>query len=222
MKAFVMRKKDDVLSERLADECIASGKKFGIDIEKFDGIYSDHDAILAKEGLFPHQAVAKKLRNGYRGCFLSHYLVWKKAIEFNEPILVLEHDAVVLRPLPENILSMFDTLLVLDRFSREKNYEELLTAEFPLKIHKHEKLSEVKNLDKQVNKTHIRGAHGVLIKPQGAMQLIDSIKKHGYLISDVAINQCYMTYYSIEPTIVRVNPYFTLGAHRGDSHCKIL
>jgi GR25 family glycosyltransferase involved in LPS biosynthesis len=222
MKAFVMRKKDDELSERLSDECVASGKKFGIDIEKFDGIYSDHDAILAREGLFPLPSAIKKLRNGYKGCFLSHYLVWKKAIEFNEPILVLEHDAVILRPLPENILSMFDTLLVLDRFSREENYEELLTTEFPLKIHRHERLLKVDNLDKQVNRTHIRGAHGVLIKPKGATHLIDSIKKHGYLISDVAINQCYMTYYSIEPTIVRVNPYFTLGANRGDSHCKIL
>jgi GR25 family glycosyltransferase involved in LPS biosynthesis len=219
MKSFVMRRKGDELSERLADECIASGKKFGINIEKFDGIYDNHDAILAQEGLFPNPGIVKKLRNGYKGCFLSHYLVWKKAIEFNEPILVFEHDAIILRPLPENILSMFDTLLVMDRFSREENYEELLSTDFPLKVHKHKQLPEVTG--KQINKTHIKGAHGVLIKPEGAKQMIDSLRKHGYLISDVAINQCYLTYYSLEPTFARVNPYFTLGAHRGDSHCKL-
>lgn len=220
MKAFVMRKKGDELSERLSDECVASGKKFGINIEKFDGIYDNHDAILATEGLTPNPGVIKKLRNGYKGCFLSHYLVWKKAIEFDEPIMVFEHDALIIRPLPENILSMFDTLLVLDRFSREENYEELLKTDFPLKIHKHEKLSKVTG--KQINKSHIKGAHGVLIKPEGARQIIKSLKEHGYLISDVAINQCYLTYYSIEPTIVRVNPFFTLGANREHSHCKII
>jgi GR25 family glycosyltransferase involved in LPS biosynthesis len=220
MKAFVMRKAGDELSENLADQCIESGKKFGIEIEKFDGIYSDHNAILEREGLFPNPSIIKKLRNGYTGCFLSHYLVWKKAIELNEPILVLEHDALLIRPLPENILSMFDTLLVLDRFSRDENYEELLVKDFPLTIHKHEKTSEVTG--KMINKTHIKGAHGVLIKPEGARQIINSLKTHGYLISDVAINQCYLTYYSIEPTIVRVNPFFTLGANREHSHSKII
>lgn len=220
MRAYVMRKKGDELSERLSDECVESGKKFGIDIEKFDGIYDNHDAILEQEGIFPNPSIIKKLRKGYTGCFLSHYLVWKKAIEFNEPILVLEHDALFVRPLPENILSMFDTLLVLDRFSRDENYEELIKTDFPLKIHKHEQVSEVTG--KMINRTHIRGAHGVLIKPEGAKQIINSLKTHGYLISDVAINQCYLTYYSIEPTIVRVNPFFTLGANREHSHCKIM
>lgn len=220
MKGFVIRKKDDMLSERLSNKCVASGKKFGIHIEKFDGIYSDHDAILARENLFPHNIIVKKLRNGYKGCFLSHYLVWKKAIEFNEPILVFEHDAVIIRPLPENILSMFDTLLILDRFSREKNYIELLSNKFSLKIYEHQKFLTVNNKD--IHRTHIKGAHGVLIKPQGAIQIIKSIKKHGYLIPDVAINQCYLTYYSMEPSIVRVNTYFALGNNRDKSHCKIL
>lgn len=37
----------------------------------------------------PHARVA---------CFLSHYCLWKKAVSLEEPILILEHDALFIRP----------------------------------------------------------------------------------------------------------------------------
>ena len=218
MKAFVIRKKNDELSERLADECIASAQNFGIDVEKFDGIYSDHDAILAKEGLFPHPAVIKKLRNGYKGCFLSHYLIWKKCIEWNEPVLIFEHDAVMLRPITDEILNDFDTILVLDKFSRDPQYEDLLKKEMELKIYQHPKILEYNQ--KSINRTMINGSHAHLVKPKGAIEIINSVKQHGYIVTDSAVNQIYLTYYSIEPTVARVNPFFTLGKNRKYSHLK--
>jgi GR25 family glycosyltransferase involved in LPS biosynthesis len=36
------------------------------------------------------------------GCSMSHYLLWKKAMTFTEPTLILEHDAVFVRSLPED------------------------------------------------------------------------------------------------------------------------
>ena len=35
------------------------------------------------------------ISQGEVGCFLSHYLLWKKCIDLNEPILVLEDDAII-------------------------------------------------------------------------------------------------------------------------------
>jgi GR25 family glycosyltransferase involved in LPS biosynthesis len=219
MKAFVIRKKDDELSEKLADECIASAKNFGITVEKFNGVYSNHEEYLNQDKLFPNTIAEKKLTNGYKGCFLSHYLIWKKCIEWNEPVLIFEHDAVMLRPITDEILNGFDTILVLDRFSRDLQYEDLLTKEMELKIHRHDKIDEYNR--KWINRTMINGSHAHLVKPKGAIEVIDSIKKHGYVLTDVAVNQIYLTYYSIEPSVARVNPFFTLGKNRGHSHLKI-
>ena len=36
-----------------------------------------------------------KLTKGEVGCFLSHYMIWKKCIERNESVLVLEDDAIM-------------------------------------------------------------------------------------------------------------------------------
>lgn len=35
------------------------------------------------------------------GCFFSHYFLWKKCMDEGKPILILEHDARFLRPLPD-------------------------------------------------------------------------------------------------------------------------
>jgi glycosyl transferase family 25 len=219
MKAFVIRKKNDELSERLSDECIASAKAFGITVEKFDGVYDKHEEYLTQDKLFPNIVAEKKLTNGYKGCFLSHYLIWKKCIEWNEPVLIFEHDAVMLRPITDEILNGFDTILVLDRFSRDPQYETLLKTEMELKIYQHAKINEYNR--KSINRTMISGSHAHLVKPKGAIEVINSIKKYGYVLTDVAVNQIYLTYYSIEPTVARVNPFFTLGKNRGCSHLKI-
>lgn len=218
MKAVVIRKKNDELSERLADECIASAKAFGITVEKFDGVYDNHENYLTQDNLFPNIVARKKLTNGYKGCFLSHYLIWKKCIEWNEPVLIFEHDAIMLRPITDEILNGFDTILVLDRFSRDPQYEDLLKKEIELKIYQHPKIPEYNH--KSINRTMISGSHAHLVKPKGAIEIIDSVTQYGYVLTDVAVNQIYLTYYSIEPTVARVNPFFTLGKNRKFSHLK--
>ena len=124
----------------------------------------------------------------------------------------------MLRPITDEILNGFDTILVLDKFSRDDQYEDLLKKEMELKIYRHDKINEYNR--KSINRTMISGSHGHLVKPKGAIEIIDSIKQHGYVVTDVAVNQIYLTYYSIEPTVARVNPFFTLGNNRKFSHLK--
>ena len=64
-----------------------------------DGYAIDYDNLLSKGFDIYHQWIdpilKTKLTKGEVGCFLSHWEIWKKCVEKNEPILVLEDDAII-------------------------------------------------------------------------------------------------------------------------------
>jgi GR25 family glycosyltransferase involved in LPS biosynthesis len=154
IKAFVIRKQGDELSEKLSTECVESAAKFGITAEKVNGVYSDHDKIMKENGVFcfPKMKEVKKQNLGFKGCFMSHYLLWKKSIELNEPIIIFEHDALMIRPLPENILELFTHHCILDYAIHEPNYEDILAQEGPLTVKYFPRLHDNKPSISQINK----------------------------------------------------------------------
>jgi len=221
IKSFVIRKPNDDLSERLADECIESAKQFGIHPEKVSGVYSDHDFLLAKKGVSPFFKMKESKKNnpGIKGCFLSHFLLWEKCIELNEPIIIFEHDGLMIRPLPDNIENMFTHILLLDYASRLENYEGIVKTDSELKITNFDRILGPMKY-KSINKTHFRGSHAHMVKPLGAKTLIESSKKNGFLPLDMAVNQYYTSYSIIDPLIARLNPFFSGGNNREHSHTK--
>lgn len=120
MKAFVITLKDNEYSERKAKECIASAAKFGTDVEIFYGVNKENAEQTMKDhglkwtwaknntandicpitGLHQFPYCTRDLRAKI-GCSMSHFLLYKKCIELDESILILEHDAVFLRDLPD-------------------------------------------------------------------------------------------------------------------------
>jgi len=95
MKALVITMLEEPQSVRVAERCIESGKKFGINVEIKAAITpKDNPIKILKENLgadasvFPTEFA--KLEPVI-SCFLSHYFIWKEA---KEDTLVLEHDAV--------------------------------------------------------------------------------------------------------------------------------
>ena len=122
MKAFVITLWGNKYSQQKADECLASAAKYGLEVFKWHGVNKKHAAdIMEKEGLewtwaknntkndicpisglhqFPYTAVDIRAKIG---CSMSHYMLWKECVILDEPILILEHDAVFLRPLPKDI-----------------------------------------------------------------------------------------------------------------------
>ena len=50
----------------------------------------------------------RTLTHGEVGCFLSHYLLWERCVEFNEPFLIFEDDVVVDREIPDNLAELAD------------------------------------------------------------------------------------------------------------------
>ena len=124
MKAFVITLEGNSYSETKANECIASGKQWGITVEKFYGVDKHHaEQTMKDEGLewtwaknnterdvciisgleqFPYTAANGTLAalSSKIGCSMSHYILYNVCVELDEPILILEHDAVFVRAMP--------------------------------------------------------------------------------------------------------------------------
>lgn len=105
MDAYVITLLGNDYSERCAQRCIDSANIMVTPFWAIDRTKSLD--ILAKEGL------EWTWGNGYRGlhhksyggdhaarvgCFLSHYFLWQRCSEMAHPMLILEHDAVFVRP----------------------------------------------------------------------------------------------------------------------------
>lgn len=125
MKAFVITLEGNAYSEDVAQRCIDSAAKFGLDVEKYYGVNRTHaKEIMEQEGLewkwahnntkadvcpitglrqHPYTAADTTLADldSKIGCSMSHFLMWKFCSRIDEPLLILEHDAVFLRPLPK-------------------------------------------------------------------------------------------------------------------------
>jgi GR25 family glycosyltransferase involved in LPS biosynthesis len=101
MKTFIITIKGHPLSEKESRECIESAKRFyKHDIEVFDAITpkGGYDHILGdRPNIFDKYPRPDRVA----ACFASHYLLWKKCIELDEPILILEHDAEFVSEFPD-------------------------------------------------------------------------------------------------------------------------
>ena len=109
MKSYIITMLDNKKSVESTDKCIESGKKFGFhNIEIFRAITPEDDLKyeFEKDGLsidnFKVDTRYSKLEPAMC-CYLSHKELWKKCLELNETILVLEHDAIFIDKIPNNI-----------------------------------------------------------------------------------------------------------------------
>jgi glycosyl transferase family 25 len=215
-KAFVITMKGRSFSEELAEDCIASGKKINLKIEKFDAIQLDDVAPTYKKfGLrpFPKLKFTRDTK-GVRGCFCSHYSLWLKCIELNEPIMILEHDALFMRPIPKDIVDKFSELCNLDAYSRTSTvYEDHLEKfeNYDVITHQPKKIASTsKNAFQYYDKECIKGLHAYIIKPQGAKSLIAFTKNKGMLPADVHVNAQSVALTKTKYSLCRINPKYWL------------
>lgn len=123
MNAFVITLRDNQYSERVADRCIQTANDVGgIKVRKFYGVDKGNAEQLMEEfglkwtwaknntandvcsitGLHQFPYAAADLRAKI-GCSMSHFLLWKRCVNTDQPILILEHDAVFVKPMPKTI-----------------------------------------------------------------------------------------------------------------------
>jgi glycosyl transferase family 25 len=143
---------------------------------------------------------------GHHGCFMSHFLLWKRCIELNETIVILEHDGVFIRTLPEDIENNFIDICRLDpcMFWKDR-YEEDLTAvlDKPVEYFKPDTIYK----EKDFGNFYI-GQYGYLIKPCAAEKLVVRAKQIGAHAVDMFISTKTVDIVSVTSTVVRLDSYY--------------
>lgn len=210
--SFIITMQGEPISESLAEECMNSTQKFGIEPNIFHGVHGEQiESEWQKHNLkeFKFNQRIKKLNRGAIGCTISHLKLWKKCIQLQTPILILEHDAVMIRSISKNILDKFEDVCNLDWLSRiTSNYDVEVEQDRGQGVNLFkEKRPPYSGLE-LYNKSHIKGAHSYIIKPQGAQKLIDWLWAHGVLSADVVINSvaCELSY--TDTSYFRINPKY--------------
>ena len=164
---------------------------FGQEVELFEGTYgTDAVQMMEDEGRTVHpvgikgptasigendRSTIKMQSPGVKGCFYSHYRLWKKCVELNEPITIWEDDIVLVR----NYTSVdWNDVLILALGHPAKSLKYIDYLENP------EKSAEAK----EYFQSSMPGCCGYAIKPHAAKILIDTYN-NTYLPADNAINQ---------------------------------
>lgn len=132
-------------------------------------------SIVIRKPLATDPKMQKILRPGVIGCFYSHYRLWQKCIELDEPIFIFEDDVIFEREyLP---VTWDDVLLVCTgkQAYKEPFFEEKLFSPA-------EKVTTYR-----LPNTSMPGAVGYGITPSGARKLVDCYIKE-MLPADTAMN----------------------------------
>jgi len=210
MKYFIIRLKNNPISEKYAAECVEQAKQFGIDIEYFDAIngleYQRHLEILKISPKYKF----KKHRAGVFGCFLSHYYLWKQCFADNVPYVILEHDGYIIKPFPADILTHFKDVLKLDGLDPySKHYENSLHEETELELlYKKYHNPTAKSLEKNQTGNYMKGAYGYIIKPHAAKHIIDWISNNGFVPADQQIGDELVDIQVVTPSLIRLHPAY--------------
>jgi hypothetical protein len=99
-------------SSKVIGECVQSLEQHGWDYEIFPAVDGKQITLqdwlrigvaMSSEGKMPR-------RPGAQGCWFSHFSLWQRCYRQKEPVVILEHDALVTAPWPTDI--DIDTQLV--------------------------------------------------------------------------------------------------------------
>jgi len=182
MKSFIIILKNNLKSEKFGNLAIQSGSQLGWNIARFDGIDGriTDDKTFQSMNLFINQE-NKKCRTsferpGVRGCFLSHYLLWRKCVEENQNIAIFEDDVIFYKTFPT---TPFEDILKLEKLQQGKKYAAGDWWE---------------------------GAHAYIISPKGAKKLINWILENGILPTDMMLATNILNVEFDETVCVKLNP----------------
>jgi len=162
-------------------------EEFKMPVELFEGTYgNDAVKMMEDEGRTLHplgikgpidpndEKINKMMTPGVKGCFYSHYRLWQKCVELNEPIIIWEDDIVLSRPYLS--IDWEDVLvLALGHPQKSPNFMHLLTN------------PEGEPKPEMYRHASMPGCCGYAIKPHAAKKLLDIYNKT-FLPADNAIN----------------------------------
>ena len=101
-KAYIIRIQGNEISERMANESAKSCDLVGMPYEFWDAYNGLENPIQppAHHGGVPAMVKVTDhyLTRGEVACALSHISLWQKCVLDDQPIVILEHDAIMVRP----------------------------------------------------------------------------------------------------------------------------
>jgi cytidyltransferase-like protein len=190
MEAYIIHLPKIEHSLKTATNLKASLESYGITAHLSNGVYgTDAIRIMEEEQRTVHpwgikgpnnlfdpmeKSVLKAQTPGVKGCFLSHYNLWKKCVELDKPIMIFEDDVVLSRgyqPVTFNDI----LILAIGHPTKSADYWDYLNA------------PDGRPFAETWPKSSMPGAMGYAIKPHAAKKLLE-VYKNTYLPADNAIN----------------------------------
>ena len=213
---YIIRLNSSKLSGTLSQNAYDSVMEFGITPNYFDGIErNDADVVLKKFGLKVVKTVEMEPA-GTRGCLASHYSLWVKSVEIGEPIVVMEHDGLMIRDIRE-VMSMvndachFDPKDTADPLYQTEVYtDEGIGVKEYIKIRRKglAKIIGMKNVSPGPSIDKFKGGYGYVITPKGASKLIEYYKNNEIPAADTAITKKAIDLQITLSTYIRLHPYY--------------
>lgn len=157
MKAYVITIRGHNKSESVANRCIASAAKNGLEVKKFSAyVPANKPKEIFKARGYPLTYFTDEYSKSENttATFLSHLALWQKAVDLDENVIIFEHDAVVFDKIPTE--AKFDGCITFSKPSYGNYKTPMHIGPGPL-----------------TQKPYFGGAHGYMVSPSGAQRLID-------------------------------------------------
>jgi|TARA_B110000977_G_C11078372_1_gene491988 GR25 family glycosyltransferase involved in LPS biosynthesis len=177
MRAYVITILDNEKSVKAAEKCIQSGVSQGLVINKWEATTPADEPfkILKDKGIIGEKLVEVYSRaDNCAAAFLSHFSLWEKCMEIQEPIMIFEHDAVIVDQISERVLngSCYKQMMSIGKPSYGQFRTPAFIGSGPL-----------------TSKKYFPGAHAYVLKPAAARQLISWTKTRGAAPTDVFLHK---------------------------------
>lgn len=192
---YILTLKDNIKAEAQLVGCTKSITNLGLSYNLFygyDGTNNNHietpEHLKSAEYMKWIKVVDPELTTPEIACAMGHIALWAHCMTINKPIIILEHDALMLRSLPDlsNLMSL-EYLGHRDNFIKMQNSYGARTFDQSLAVYKrtpqytsrkHEQ-SDLQLVNK--NFGFCRGLHAYAISPSIAKKLFNYILENGLI-----------------------------------------
>jgi GR25 family glycosyltransferase involved in LPS biosynthesis len=201
MKSFAIIIKSSETSELGYSTLVESSKKVGnnFDINRFDAItpktYKQAMLDFNISWNYPWRSEVLDFASGLKkkayvtsnpenriACAISHYALWKKCVELDEPILILEHDAFFIQKIDFNPKDVNFTILGINNPLGVTRLSKVYYDSILNNMNLYQLVPYVDS-DRQVPQG-LAGNSAYIIKPTGANHLIGLVKEYGLWPND--------------------------------------
>jgi len=179
MKTFVISLKKSIERRERIQKTLS---KAGIDFTFFDAIDAGQENFKYYDKTAPQKTTKRFgyiLTKGEIACYASHYSMWEKCIELNEPLLVLEDNALFSNLIKE-CFPLFEALMT--------KYDFIKLGGIHQKNKKNIGVNIIEEVNERVNLIQYRkrdsGARGYLITPKAAKKFVENANEFIEAVDD--------------------------------------